>query len=102
MSDHENVLQAIYRAVDYVNGELAHDAQVVKALDTRLYGPGSVLDSLGLVNLVVAIERELEDEFGCAITLVNEQALSMKNSPFRTIRTISEYAEMMVSGALNG
>jgi acyl-coenzyme A synthetase/AMP-(fatty) acid ligase len=36
------------------------------------------------VSLLINIEREMEDSLGIALTLANERALSMKESPFRT------------------
>ena len=83
MDTPENVLAAIYRAVDWINAELPH-RQLNKTRDTRLLGPQSVLDSLHLVSLLINIEREMEDSLGIALTLANERALSMNESPFRT------------------
>jgi acetyltransferase-like isoleucine patch superfamily enzyme/acyl carrier protein len=91
------VVTAIYRAIDWVNGELPLDRQVVKAPETRLLGSHSVVDSMQLVTLVVAIEREVEDTFGVAITLADERALSMKASPFRSIQSLAEYIATLVS-----
>jgi hypothetical protein len=44
-----------------------------------------------LVSLIVAIEREIEDTFGVAVTLADERALSMKASPFRSIQSLADY-----------
>jgi acetyltransferase-like isoleucine patch superfamily enzyme/acyl carrier protein len=91
------VVTAIYRAIDWVNGELPSDRQVIKAPETRLVGSQSVVDSMQLVNLIVAIEREVEDAFGVAVTLADERALSMKASPFRSIQSLAEYICTLVS-----
>jgi acyl carrier protein len=101
MDTPENVLAAIYRAVDWINAELPH-GQLNKTLDTRLVGPQSVLDSLHLVSLLINIEREMEDSFGIAVTLADERALSMKESPFRTIQSLASYIEVLISEAQNG
>jgi acetyltransferase-like isoleucine patch superfamily enzyme/acyl carrier protein len=90
------VVTAIYRAIDWVNGELPPDRQVIKASETRLVGSQSVVDSMQLVNLIVAIEREVEDTFGVAVTLADERALSMKASPFRSIQSLAEYIGTLV------
>ena len=43
-----------------------------------------------LVSLIVAIEREVEDIFGVMVTLVDERALSMKESPFCSIQSLRQ------------
>jgi len=52
MDDPQNILGAIYRAVDWINDGLSPDHQLVKAPETRLVGPQSVLDSIQLVSLI--------------------------------------------------
>src|SRR5438477_12373524 len=102
MNDPENIVTAIYRAVDWVNGELPPDRQLIKAPETRLLGSKSGLDSMHLVNLIITIEREVEDAFGVALTLVDERALSMKESPFRSIRSLADYIGILMIDARNG
>src|SRR5439155_15938310 len=102
MNDPENILAAIYRAVDWVNDELPPDQQLIKAPETRLLGSQSVLDSMHLVSLIVSIEREVEDAFGVALTLADERALSMKASPFRSIQSLADYIGILIRDARNG
>src|SRR6266403_2101090 len=96
MNDPENIVTAIYRAVDWTNGELPPDRQLIKAPETRLLGSQSVFNSMHLVSLIVAIEREVEDIFGVALTLVDERALSMKESPFRSIQSLADYIGILI------
>lgn len=49
------------------------------------------MDSLGLVTLLVSIEQKIEDEMGINITIADEKAMSLKNSPFRTIGTLKQF-----------
>ena len=102
MNAPENIVAAIYRAVDWINGELPPDRQLIKAPETRLLGSQSVLDSMRLVSLIVTIEREVEDAFGVALTLADERALSMKASPFRSIQSLADYIGILVIDARNG
>jgi acyl carrier protein len=102
MNNSENIIAAIYRAVDWINGELPPDRQLIKAPETRLLGSESVLDSMHLVSLIVAIEREVEDGFGVALTLADERALSMQASPFRSIRSLADYVAILIRDASNG
>ena len=102
MNDPENIVAAIYRAVDWINGELPPDRQLIKAPETRLLGSQSVLDSIHLVSLIVAVEREVEDAFGVALTLADERALSMNASPFRSIQSLADYIGILIIDARNG
>jgi acyl carrier protein len=59
--------------------------------DTPLLGPGSVLDSLGLVTLLVDIEQKVRSEYGASVTIVSDRAMSQKNSPFRSVGALTDY-----------
>ena len=102
MNDPENIVAAIYRAVDWINGELPPDRQLIKAPETRLLGSQSVLDSMHLVSLIITIEREVEDAFGVALTLADERALSMEASPFGSIQSLADYIAILIIDARNG
>ena len=102
MNDPENIVAAIYRAVDWINGELPPDRQLIKAPETRLLGSQSVLDSMHLVSLIVTIEREVEDAFGVALTLADERALSMNASPFRSIQSLADYIGILIIDVRKG
>ena len=54
-----------------------------------------------LVNLIVAIEWEVEDIFGVALTLADERALSMTVSPFRSIRSLANYIGILIIDTRN-
>ena len=100
--DPANILTAIYRAVDWINEELPADRRLIKAPETRLLGTQSVLDSMQLVSLIVTTEREIEDVFGVALTLADERALSMKSSPFRSVRALADYIALRIVDTSNG
>jgi acyl carrier protein len=102
MNDSENILAAIYRAVDWINAELLPDRQFIKAPQTQLLGSESVLDSIQLVSLIVTTEREIEDTFGVTLTLADERALSMKASPFRSVQSLADYIALLLRDTSNG
>src|SRR5881227_282533 len=97
-----NTLVAIYRAIDCINAELPPNRQLSKTPDTRLLGSQSVLDSLHLVSLLITIEREIEETIGVTLTLADERALSMKESPFRTIQSLASYIGDLIRDSQNG
>jgi acyl carrier protein len=74
----------------------AEGTSVPVSTDTVLLGEGGAVDSLGLVRLVMAIEQKIEDEFGVPVSLTDEKAMSQRNSPFRSVGALIEYATTLV------
>jgi hypothetical protein len=66
----QEVLEAIYRAVDSVNELRGPDEQLAKSPDLPLLGRGSSLDSLAFTTLVLAAERNIEDLTGVSTELL--------------------------------
>jgi len=64
--------------------------------DTRLFGKEGVLDSMGLVTLIIAVEQAIEDRFDKAVALADEKALSQSRSPYRSVATLAEYASSQI------
>jgi acyl carrier protein len=58
--------------------------------DTPLIGSGRILDSLGLVNLVVDIETAFLDE-DIGISLTSESAMSTRISPYRSVGSLCNF-----------
>lgn len=66
--------------------------------ETPLFGQDGILDSLALVSLVVSMEQAIEDRFGVSVSLADEKAMSQKNSPYRTIGSLADYASRLIHG----
>lgn len=64
-----------------------------------LFGEGGVLDSLGLVNLVVAVEEAIEAELGVVVTIADERALEASANPFETVKALVDYVSRLVAEA---
>ena len=102
MNDKDRIIEAIYTVIDDKNEELPENQQLDKSLETPLFGEKSKLDSLGLVNVIVATEQKIEEDFEALISLTDERAMSQKNSPFRTVGTLVEYVAALLQEAKNG
>jgi len=66
--------------------------------ETILYGMDGILESIELVSLFADLEEIIFDEFGRDITLADEKAMSQNNSPFRTVNSLSDYIESLLTG----
>jgi acyl carrier protein len=80
------VLSALREAVDQNGGDPASVND-----DTVIVGPGAVIDSIGVVSLIVDIEQRLEMEHQVPVTLANDRAMSQRNSPFRTPAVLADH-----------
>ncbi len=58
---------------------------------TRLIGRQSVLDSLGLVTLIMEIEDRLLSRHGISVSLADDRAMSQEKSPFLTAASLTDY-----------
>lgn len=61
-----------------------------------LFGKEGVLDSLGLVSLIVMVEQAIEDELGVFLILADEKAMSQKTSPFLTSGLLVDYISRLI------
>jgi acyl carrier protein len=80
------VLAALREAVDQNGGDVAAVNE-----ETVIVGPGAVIDSIGVVSLIVDIEQRLEMEHQVSVTLANDRAMSQRNSPFRTTSVLADH-----------
>ena len=97
MSNYDTILEAVYRAVDELNKQLPKGVQVEKSLDSPLYGKGGRLESIDVVTLIMEVEDQIRNEFDTAITIADDRAMSQQNSPFLTIRTLTDYVTQLLT-----
>ncbi len=96
MQNKERVTKVVFNVIEEINQELPDNQQLEKSRETVLFGRLSELDSLGLVNLIIATEQAIEEEFGVTITIADERAMSQKNSPFKTLGALIDYACLLL------
>ena len=98
----KKIQKIIISTINTMNANLDEEIQVKDGLDTVLYGNGGKLDSLDLINLIVAVEQNIEDEFDVPVTLADERAMTQEHSPFRTVESLLDYLEVLLGEMLNG
>jgi len=91
-----NSLALVYQAVDHVNAQMP-DAKIVKDPSTPLLDSEGGIDSLALVNLVVALEQAVYDETEKSITIADESIYSSPDSPFRTLGSLAQHLDKMLA-----
>jgi acyl carrier protein len=99
MLEQEKAEEIVVRALRQVFTQEGLEVPGTIDRDTVLVGTDAVIDSLGVVSLIVEIEQIVEAEHTVSIILANERAMSQKNSPFRTVGVLSEHVVAMVTEA---
>jgi acyl carrier protein len=89
MPSPEAVTHSVFSAFEEFNAD--ESGPRVPSRDTVLLGEGGVVDSLGLVRLILLVESRIEGDFGSAVSLTDEKAMSQRTSPFRTLGTLADY-----------
>lgn len=95
--EYESALTAITSAIEEVNLSREEDDKLSLEPDEVLYGDGSSLDSIGLVQVVMTAEQHISENTGLDIVLASEAAMSRRHSPYRSVRRLAEYAVEVAS-----
>jgi acyl carrier protein len=96
--DKAQLVEIVVAAVrDYAAFSGGGQAPVVSG-STVLFGPRGALDSIGLVSVLVALEQELGESHGLAVSLMDDRAMSRERSPFRTPETLADYVLDLAKG----
>jgi acyl carrier protein len=95
MNTNDRIEDVVLEAIRNANMGRTPDKQLQATPDAPLFGPGSPLDSLGLVALLIDIEEAFADR-GAAVSLSDERAMSQTHSPFRTVSTLVSYIQSIL------
>lgn len=90
--ERKTALQAIYNAIEELNPQMPETHQLLPQETSLIFGEDAPLDSLQLVNLVMAVEQCIMDLTGDELVLASESAMSRKRSPYRSVGALADYA----------
>ena len=99
MPDVETLTEMIVNAVRAQQELDGGDEHLPVDESTVLLGEDALIDSLGLVNVIIEVEQRVFDDHGAQIIVVNERAMSMVNSPFRTVGSLAGYVVELMAEA---
>lgn len=89
MTAYDRACAIVYDAIDVVNRQLPASRRLPKAPDTVIVGAGGALDSLGVVNFVLAVEEKAAAA-GAPVALLDEDML-VEHSPLRTVDSVCRH-----------
>ena len=95
MTTRNQIIDIIFNSIDEINEQ--NDTNIVKDVNTKLFGKDCELDSLGLVNLITSIEENIEELTGIYIPIADERAFSLESSPFKSVETLANYIELLIN-----
>lgn len=87
----------VFRALEALNQELPEADRVPVSPDAMLLGEAAVLDSLSLVSVILDVEAGIEAEFGRALSLTDDRAMSQPTSPFADVKSLTAYILLLLS-----
>jgi len=96
MTIEKQVEEILFAAIEEINENLPPDQKIKADKATLLFGSEATLDSLPLVNLIVVAERKVEEVLHLSINIADEQAMSQKNSPFKSVESLANYIVLLV------
>lgn len=95
----------MYKQVYDIVFKAIKELYVLNCLDTELndktiiFGEGSELDSLDLVNALLAIESEIEEQFNVSVEVIDEDSIISDDSPFQNINSLTRFLVVKVNNA---
>ena len=93
----EKILELLYEVIEEYNEQAKDDSLLDKDPEVKLFGSDSVLTSVDLVNFIVMVEDKIREKWQRDISLADEKAMSQKKSPFLSIKTLSDYLDILLN-----
>ncbi len=89
------IKDVVFSVLEEIGSEYNNDELKLPTADTRLFGRN--LDSFGVILMVTEVEEKLSNVLGFNISLADDRAMSQKTSPFRNVKTLLDYVEMIIN-----
>ena len=90
---HDAIVEMLFNVIDEINQMLPPEEHLEQRLDAPLAGENGVLDSAGLINLIVITEEKAAEELGRSIILTDDDTLSRLNQVFGTLGTLADHLQ---------
>jgi acetyltransferase-like isoleucine patch superfamily enzyme len=91
------IARTVFRALDQLNEQLPPTRHIEKNLAAPLLEPAGPLDSLGLINLVVALEEAVAEDHGVRVTLIDSVSAGARRGSFETVGSLVEHVLTLVA-----
>ena len=92
------IREVVLQAIERINLARRPKDRLEVSVNAPIFGPGSGLDSLGLVALLIEVEEALQDA-GHDVTLSDARAMSQTQSPFRDVPSLVAFIASLMAEA---
>lgn len=92
----EQIEEVVLRAVDATRSTLPPDVTLASEASTRIVAEGTSLDSLGIINLILAVEDGLRAE-GLEVQVFDEELVTEPNGPFGTVASLVDHCTALTT-----
>ena len=89
------ILNLVIELVKEIGEEKEQKILVTPTESTRLLG--DTLNSIELVMLIAELEQRIADQFNVQLILADDRAMSQRTSPFRSVKTLVQYIEILLA-----
>ncbi len=89
------IKDVVFSVLEEIGDEYNNDELKLPTEDTKLFGRN--LDSFGVILMVTEVEEKVSNVLGFNISLADDRAMSQKTSPFRNVKTLLDYIEMIIN-----
>ena len=87
----EQITATILTTLKELVDTLPNDQKFESDINTKLFGAGSLIDSLTLVSFIVELETVFSTEFDKEIVLTDDRAMMRERSPFESVDELADY-----------
>lgn len=87
--DFQGALEMVYKSLDVVNSLRSAEDAIAPSADLNLVGDGGRLDSLALVTMILAIERQIGEATGQEVSLLDDDEAELQLNALQTPRAIA-------------
>jgi acyl carrier protein len=90
MADRREATRLVEEVIDELNQLLPGDQPLAKAPATVILGEAGSLDSMSIVNLIVALDNKLEKRLGRPVTLTEDPRLFEKDGVLGSVGRMTD------------
>ncbi len=95
--DKHTILEIVINQVEQLKETLPDNQKFEVNPNTVLFGPGSNIDSLSLVSIIVDLEMLFSNDHNIEISLTDDRAMARERSPFNSIQSLVDYITELVN-----
>jgi len=87
----DKIFTILTEVISELNEELLYESLENITSETGIFGDDDGIDSLSLAFMISQIEIQISEQMDLHVVLADEKAMSMHNSPYRTVGSLVNF-----------